>query len=182
MKEIVLEKPFASEEEYFLFEEKSELKHEYINSTLFEMSGATKFHNKLRRRLAYLLEHLISPTKYEVYDENFKVRTPDGNFLYPDITICLADAHLYYTLDPVLIIEILSKSTRRFDLADKFIQYAKCPTLEYYLCIEPEKKVIYFYHQDGEDWVAEEAYTNDDDMINLPKLGISISVKDIYNA
>jgi hypothetical protein len=37
------------------FEEKSELKHEYINGTLFEISGASKYHNKLRRKIANLL-------------------------------------------------------------------------------------------------------------------------------
>lgn len=51
MKPVILNKPFSSEEEYFAFEEQSELKHEYINATLFEMSGTSKYHNKTERKL-----------------------------------------------------------------------------------------------------------------------------------
>jgi Uma2 family endonuclease len=95
----------------------------------------------------------------------------------------LADAELYYTDEPVLVIEILSNSTRRYDLADKFIQYAKCPTLEYYLCIEPQKKIIYFFRrEENNEWIAEEPYTDDEAIINLPSLNVSLAVKDIYNA
>lgn len=181
MKAIVLDKPFANEEEYFLFEEKSELKHEYINGTLFEMSGASKFHNRLRRKIANLLDQLINSDKFEVYDEGFKLRTPDGNFFYPDVLVCLTNPAFYYTDKPVLLVEVLSISTRRFDLSDKFIQYSKLDTLEYYLCVEPQKKLIYFFYRDeSNEWVTDEPYTEDTDIIHLPKLNISLAVKDIY--
>lgn len=183
MKAITLDKPFANEEEYFAFEERSELKHEYINGTLFEMSGASRFHNRLRRKIANLLESLLDANLYDVYDEGFKARTYDGNFLYPDVVICMPEPARFFTDKPILIVEVLSYSTRRFDLSDKFIQYRKFDTLEYYLCVEPEKKVIYFYHRDdSNDWVVEEAYTDDETIISLPKLNISLAVKDIYNA
>ena len=183
MKEIVLDKPFANEEEYFAFEEKSELKHEYINGTLFEISGASRFHDRLRRKIANLLERLIGVGLHEVYDEGFKARTPDGNFLYPGVIVCLTEPARFFIDKPILLLEVLSISTRRFDLSDKFIQYRKFDTLEYYLCVEPEEKVIYFYHRDEDnEWVVEEAYTDDETIINLPKLNISLSVKDIYNS
>ncbi len=183
MKEVVLSKPFDSEEDYFLFEEKSELKHEYINSTLFEISGASKYHNRIERRFANLIEQFLDKNLYEVYGEGFKVKTPDGNFFYPDITVSLPESERYYTNKPVLIVEVLSDSTRAFDLSDKFIQYRKCETLEYYLCIEPEKKVIYFFQRvDNNEWMVEEAYTDDEAVISLPKLNISLAVKDIYNS
>jgi len=182
MKEIILNKPFANEDDYFLFEEKSDLKHEYINGTLFEMSGASKFHNRLRRKIANFLEQLINAEIFEVYDEGFKVRTPDGNFLYPDAMVCLREPARFFTDSPILLVEVLSLSTRRFDLSDKFIQYRKFTTLEYYMCVEPEKKVIYFYHRDENDeWVVDEAYTDDEAIIAMPKLKISLAVKDIYN-
>jgi len=181
MKAIVLDKPFANEEEYFLFEEKSELKHEYINGTLFEMSGASRYHNKLSRRIANLLESLIDSNLFDLYGEGFKVRTPNGNFFYADVTVCLPEPERYYTDKPVLLVEVLSTNTRKFDLSDKFIQYTKIDTLEYYLCVEPEKKIIYFFYcNENNEWLSDEPYTEDTDIIHLPKLNISLAVKDIY--
>lgn len=183
MKEIILDKPFASEEEYFLFEEKSELKHEYVNSTLFEMSGASIEHNFVVINLLLLLKPIAVSKNKQLNIDGYKVRTPEGNFFYPDIVLSEPKGHKYYTDKPVLIIEVLSDSTRSYDLSDKFIQYRKCSTLQYYMCIEPEKKVIYFYHRtEKNEWVVEEAYTDDDALIDLPSLNASLAVKDIYKS
>jgi Uma2 family endonuclease len=182
MKAVVLNKPFDTEEEYFAFEEKSELKHEYINSTLFEMSGASKYHNLLLINLVILLKPLLKNIGKELYVDNYKVRTPDGNYFYPDLIISEPNTAKYYTDSPAVIVEVLSDSTRAFDFTDKFIQYRKFTTLQYYLCIEPEViNVIFYYKSDNGEWQAE-IFTKPDDVINLPKLGFSISLKDIYQA
>jgi len=182
MKEVVLSKPFSSEEEYFAFEEKSELKHEYINSTLFEMSDASKYHNKTKRKIANLLEGSLAPNAFEVFDEGFKVRTPLGNFYYPDVIACEPVPEKYYSSKPVLLVEILSDSTRTFDLIDKFIAYRKFASLEYYLCIEPEQKRVHFYYKKEENEWQVDLFLASDDVINLPKLGISLQLKDIYQS
>ncbi|HWB24094.1 MAG TPA: Uma2 family endonuclease [Chitinophagaceae bacterium] len=183
MKEVILDKPFASEQEYFLFEEKSELKHEYINGTLFEMSGTSKYHNFIVVNLVMLLKPLLAGTTKQLTLDGYKVRTPDGNFFYPGIAVSETGGHKYYTDEPILVVEVLSGSTRRYDLSDKFIQYRKCPSLQYYLCVEPAKRVIYFYHKaDNNEWVVEEAFTDDDAVITLPALNIALQLKDIYNS
>lgn len=90
------------------------------------------------------------------------------------------DTARYYTEKLVLIAEVLSPSTRRFNLVDKFIQCQKAETLQDYLCIEPEQKVVNFYFKTNEgEWMTE-TFTNDTDAIVLPHLSASIFLKDIY--
>jgi len=183
MKEIILDKPFLSENEYFLFEEKSELKHEYINSTLFEMSGASMDHNFIVINLLFLLKPAAKNKGKQTNIDGYKVRTPDGNFFYPDLVISEPKGEKYYTEKPILIVEVLSNSTRLYNLSDKFIQYRKCNTLEYYLCVEPEKKVVYFFRrEDNNEWIAEEPYTDDEAIVSLPSLNTSLALKDIYQS
>jgi Uma2 family endonuclease len=79
MKLVELNKKFASDEDYFAFEESSQLKHELINGNLYEMSGSSKYHNPLERFIANFLENL-SGNQYEVFIEGFKIKTPNGNF------------------------------------------------------------------------------------------------------
>lgn len=180
MKLVEADKKFSNDEEYFLYEEASELKHELINENLYEMSGVSKYHNKVSGIFFILLNSLLKNKEWEIYYENFKVKTPDGNYFYPDVCICLVDAKKYFTDEPVLIIEVLSETTRKFDLTDKFIQYQKIPTLKYYLCVEPEQQVIIFYFKnDNEEWMTE-TFTKDESVIELPSLKISFSLKDIY--
>lgn len=69
-----------SDEEYFLFEEKSELKHELINGNLYEMPGVSIFHNNIVGNLYMLFRSRLKGTDWKVAFENFKVKTPEGNF------------------------------------------------------------------------------------------------------
>ena len=173
-------KKFANDEEYFLYEERSELKHELINGNLYEMSGSSKYHHKISGILYLLVTSLLKNKEWEIYFEGFKVRTPDGNYFYPDICVCHANAKRYYTDEPVLIIEVLSETTRKFDLTDKFIQYQKIPTFQYYMCVEAEQQVIIFYFKNNEgEWMTE-TFTKNESVIELPALNISFLVKDVY--
>ncbi|MGI8951489.1 MAG: Uma2 family endonuclease [Chitinophagaceae bacterium] len=182
MKAVEINKKFASDEEYFAFEEASELKHELINGNLYEMSGVSKYHNTISRIILILLTSLLKNKEWEIYYEGFKIKTPNGNYFYPDVCVCLPDAKKYFTDQPVLIVEVLSEKTRKFDLTDKFIQYREIKTLEYYLCVEPEQKAVVFYFKNNEgEWLAE-TFTKDKSIINLPKLNISFALKEIYNS
>lgn len=180
MKLVDVDKKFASDEEYFLYEEGSELKHELINGNLYEMSGSSKYHHKISGILYVLLTSLLKDEKWEIYFEGFKVRIPEGNYFYPDICVCKANPKKYFTDEPILIVEVLSETTRKFDLTDKFIQYQKIPTLHYYLCVEPEQQVVIFYFKTNNgEWMTE-TFTKDESIINLPALNISFLVKDVY--
>lgn len=179
MKSIELYKPLT-DEEYFLFEEKNELKHELINGNLYQISGISKYHNRITLNILLIFKALLNAKSYDIYFEGFKVRTPGSNFFYPDVLICHTDANKYYTDKAILIVEVLSETTRKFDLTDKFIQYQKIETLEYYLCVEPEQQVVLFYYKQDGDWITE-TFTKDEQILSLPKLNVSFSLKDIYN-
>jgi len=63
-----------SEDEYFLFEEKAEAKHELINGNLYEMSGVSIFHNNLVLRLSMFVYSLLKGSEWQLTLENFKVK------------------------------------------------------------------------------------------------------------
>jgi Uma2 family endonuclease len=171
---------FASDEEYFLYEEKSEVKHELINRNLYEMSGESIFHNDIVFNIVFLLKNLLKNTNFRVAFENFKARTPEKNYFYPDVLVCEKDVAKYYSDKSILIVEVLSDATRQYDLSDKFIQYRKIETLRYYLCVEPEQQVvIFFFKNENGEWLSE-TYTKDEDKIDLKLLDVSFTLKDIY--
>lgn len=170
--------------EYFLLEESGEVRHEFINGNLIEMSGASREHSKMCKKIERLLDDLLTGKGYEVYRENMKVKISGENrYYYPDILLTKeieTEKNIYVQFEPELIAEVLSESTRSKDTADKFIQYRKIDSLNYYLLVEPEKCLVHCHSKDNQGEWEMVSYTNIDEIIPLPKLQINLRLSDIY--
>ena len=176
----MIKKTFASEQEYFLFEEKSELKHELLNGHLITMTGVSFEHNEITLTIALLLKQLLKGTKWKIAVEAVKTKNAEGNFFYPDLMVCHPNPDKFFSSQPVLLIEVISGTTRKYDLVDKFIQYQKIETLQYYLCVEPEQEVVIFFVKDAEGEWSTETFSKDEDVITLPQLSTTFTLKQIY--
>lgn len=176
----VVQKKFANEQEYFLFEEKTDSKHELVNGNLIAMNGVSFEHNEITLTMAVLLKQLLKGAKWKIAIEAVKAKTPEGNFFYPDLMVCHPNPDKFFSAQPVLLIEVLSPSTRKYDMVDKFLQYQKIEALQYVLCIEPEQQAVIFYYRDAEkNWQAD-TYTKETDVVKLPQLNINFTLKQIY--
>jgi Uma2 family endonuclease len=183
MKPLTEHRKFETIEEYLAFEEKSEVRHEYYLENLIEMSGTSYNHNNLVFYLSAFFRYNLQRLEYKISSEQVKLFIGSENiFFYPDVMVALPEEHQYYSTQPVLIAEVLSESTRKFDMIDKFIQYQKLDTLQYYLLVEPDKYLVILYKKAAEgDWQSN-TFTAITDIIDLPKFNISIALKDIYEA
>jgi len=183
MKPITEHRKFESVEAYLAFEEKSEVRHEYYLENLIEMSGTTYKHNDLVFYLSAFFRFNLPKSEFKVSSEQVKLYIVSENiFFYPDVMVALPEEQEYYSTQPLLIAEVLSESTRNFDLVDKLIQYKKLETLQYYFLVEPEKHLIIVYKKTAEAAWQIDTYTSLTDVIELPALQISIALKDIYQA
>jgi len=183
MKPITEHRKFESIEAYLAFEEKSEMRHEYYLENLIEMAGASYLHNLINGNLFFIFKMLFKNKSERVFMEGFKAFIKNENiFFYPDLMIAIPEQYEYYSTQPVLITEVLSESTRKFDMVDKFIQYQKLDTLQYYILVEPEKHLVIVHKKTPETGWQTDTYTSIADMIDLPTLEISIALKDIYQA
>jgi Uma2 family endonuclease len=107
-------------------------------------------------------------------------------FTYPDIAIYCGDlSTIEYNKDtvihPTIIIEILSKSTKNYDLTTKFDLYQNIPTLKEYILIDSERIGVTSFRIDTHNrWVLED-YKTLQDTVLIPTVGVSLSMKDIYD-
>ena len=173
-----------SAEEYLEREKSSVLKHEFFYGKLLDMPGNTKLHELIKKRLSRILDTLLEMAGFVTYTSDIKVSSEDGNvYFYPDVVLVKANEQAgddYIAIDPVLIVEVLSDSTRSYDSVDKFIQYRKIPSLQYYLLVEPDTMLIYcLTKQDDGEWISN-IYTKPESTIPLEKWGISIRVGEVY--
>ena len=75
-------------EEYFAFEESSEVRHEFHNGELFIVAGTTKTHNLLVDNVKDVIKKEFRPRGCQVFSENVKVELEKGKrYVYPDVVL-----------------------------------------------------------------------------------------------
>jgi Uma2 family endonuclease len=167
-----------SEDDYLQSELLAETKHEYIDGQVHAMAGASENHNLLSVNMASELKSRLKGTPCRTFIADMKVKV-GGNFFYPDVmVVCQEDNdNEYYKTAPVIIVEVLSKSTRRFDQTDKRLRCQSIPSLEEYVLIEQDKGEIQVFSK-KDQWQSFYYYLGDD--ITFSSLGVTVRVEDIY--
>ena len=167
-----------SETDYLQGELLAETKHEYIDGQVHAMAGASENHNLLSVNIATELKTRLKGTPCRIFIADMKVKV-GANFFYPDVmVVCQEDNdNEYYKTAPVIIVEVLSKSTRRFDQSDKRLRCQRIPSLEEYVLIEQDKGEIQVFSK-KDQWQSFYYYLGDD--ITFSSLGVTVRVEDIY--
>lgn len=174
----------VSVEAYIELEERSEIRHEFINGNLIPMPGATDFHNDICFNIKALLKQLLQGRDAWIYIENVKVQITDQqDYTYPDVFVTL-DARdtndRYIKRYPIAIFEVISKSSRIEDSADKFIRYKNIESLRDYILVDSEKVFVELRSkQENGTWEAT-TYFLSDERFPLPSLNIELPLFDIY--
>jgi Uma2 family endonuclease len=173
-------------EEYRNLETIAEVKHEYHDGEIIEMTGGSINHNSILINLIVLLKLALRGTNYRLQSSDLRLWIPQYNRgLYPDLMIIageplFSDNRNDEILNPCLIIEVLSPSTSGYDRGDKFRYYRSIPQLNQYLLVSQEEILIESYSKTSENnWLLQE-YTPARVIISLDSLGISLNLADIY--
>jgi Uma2 family endonuclease len=172
-------------EEYVEFEERSEIRHEFINNQLYPMPGTTDDHNDICINLTQLLKTLLKPLgKFKVHQENVKVQIlHEKDYTYPDVMV-VSHPHdfdtRYIKKYPPVILEVISKNSRIEDSADKFIRYKSIASLQNYILVDSEKVWVEVRYKTPEgEWEAN-TYFMSDGKFPVPALGIELNLDAVY--
>ena len=184
--EIKVVTAYYTPEEYLELEEKADYKNEYRDGEIISMTGGTTNHNKLALNLATGLNVALNDLDYEIYIGDVKLWIPRyREFTYPDVMV-IEGQPIYYSTNttivtnPVLIVEVLSKSTKDYDRGDKFLYYRSIPEFKEYILIDQTKYYVMQYVKTSENqWILTE-YETEDALINLSLINVELSLKQLY--
>jgi Uma2 family endonuclease len=175
-------------EEYFEMEALSDNKLEYRNGKIFEMHGVKPRYNLITAWIITYLNILLmdKAEKYFVLTSDTKIHIPKLNsFIYPDaVVICeeiqLLEGRSDVVINPLLIVEVLSKSTVANDRTGKFFDYRNIPTFQEYILVKQDfPEVTSFYRKDKKLWEEAVAISLEDKMY-LKSLDISVDLSQVY--
>ena len=132
---------FLTEQEYLEGELVSEVKYEYVDGQVYAMAGASPNHGRISGNVYRKFGNHLENATCEPYIADMKVKTSSGSYRYPDVlVVCDNDfiANGYATQTPTIIVEVLSRSTRKIDEQDKLLEYMNIPSLKEYVIIEQD--------------------------------------------
>ena len=172
-------------EEYIQHELRSPLRSEFINGQLFEMAGEKDINNEIAGNIYILFSVLLKGLGYFIYNHDVKVRIYGENkYYYPDVFVTgelKTESNKYIKSEPVLIVEVVSETTQVNDYVDKYIDYTKIPSLQYYIIIEPETTLITCYKRgENGEWITSK-YTRPEDVVKFDELNVSFQLKQVYS-
>jgi len=175
----VVKQQFISEAEYLAGEKIADIKHEYIDGDVFAMAGASASHNRISLNVARKFGNHLEGKPCQPYISDMKVKI-GTKYFYPDVLVDCSglndDSHV--TQNPTLIVEVLSKSTRRTDETIKRIAYTQINTLLEYVLIEQDFVDIEVIRRRN-GWQSEHFYLGDS--VTFEAIGLTLTVEEIYD-
>lgn len=127
--------------DYLAGELDSDIRHEYVAGYVYAMAGGTNAHNLIGINCSASLHSQLSGKPCVALSSDTKIRVREGNFFrfyYPDVSVvCDPNPQTDTFQDkPIVLIEVLSESTRRKDETEKRASYCSLPSVQYYVLLE----------------------------------------------
>ena len=178
----------ASEEDYFSVAYDIPFKIEYHENEIVTMGLTTLWHEAIIMNLGGILRNLfIEKDDFLVLGSNSGVQIPkfEGGYYMPDVMVIKGEPDFKsksncIITNPLIIIEVLSPSTKNFDLSEKLPEYKRLDSLQQVIYINPKKVNVSTYTrtENHNAWINQDFYSLED---SIEVEGISVLLSDIYS-
>ena len=158
-----------TKEEFLAWEERQELRYEFDGE-----------HDAIQVNLVAALASRLQGKPCRAHGNSLKIEVM-GRIRYPDafVTCTPVSRGATVLLEPVVIFEVLSRSTARTDRLVKNREYGSTASVRRYVMLEQDAALAtVFRHVDG-NWMSE--IIGDDVLLDLPEIGIGIPLLELYD-
>ncbi len=174
-------------EEFLEWEKLSPERHEFHAGVVYGMAGGSAEHAEGIASMAGELRNLAKGMNCRTLSSEMAVWVSDKEtFLYPDVVLVCGKMQFHernrrMLTNPRLIVEVLSPSTRDYDLSSKFAIYQNIASFDEYLAMEPAKVEVHHWLKDGRGRWVRKKYTSRAAKIPVRALGKELSLADVYD-
>ncbi|GAB6042058.1 Uma2 family endonuclease [Endothiovibrio diazotrophicus] len=174
-----------SRDDYLAMEEQSPIRHQFLAGEVFAMTGGTFNHAAIAGNILSALSRRAAGKPCRPMNSDMRVHTPSGLDTYPDVSVFCGKPELTddqrTLLNPAVIFEVLSPSTRTYDRGDKFVHYRSITSLLDYVLVDSETLAVEHFRRspDGREWVLHE-YREPTDTLPLPAIEAELPLAEIY--
>jgi Uma2 family endonuclease len=174
-----------SVEDYIEGEKVSQVKHEYVAGEVYAMAGASDKHHRISANLFKKLDTHLEKSNCEAFITDMQLQVNEETFYYPDVFVACDNPpkSRYRREEPILIIEVISASTRQIDRREKLRAYQQIASVQEYVIIEQDKVHVELHRRqtDGR-WITYIYNHSDfDEQIEFESVKMTTNLEEIYS-
>lgn len=176
---------YISPEEYLEMDNIPKCRLEYYDGHVIELDAVSWQHDIIEHNISVPLGIFLKDMRCRVMGPNMRVGTAsEKSYMYPDILILCGEMILKHKsrslLNPAIIMEVVSQSTKGIDKKVKRKYYGEIPTLREYIMIDSQKReVTVLRKQSGNEWEPEEIITGCNNLL-IETIGYELTLPEIY--
>lgn len=166
-------------------EDDSSARYEFLDGFIRDMGYATATHELLVGNFIYFLNHFYRKLDFKIYGSNRLLYVEAYNrYFYPDLQMVEGEPvyrdykeTIKATLNPALLVEVISESSEEYDHVEKWSCYQSIPTLKQYVLVSQKEKKVESYRRVEDEWLYVSLYG---DNATLKVLDCEITLADLY--
>jgi Uma2 family endonuclease len=165
-------------------ERSGEIKHECFDGYVHAMAGGTEAHARIAVNALTALDSALGGGPCMVYSSDVAARLSESRFTYPDVVVTcggtgIASRTNTEVENPTVVVEVRSESTEHYDRTRKSAYYRQCPSLQEYVLVNTDSRLVEVYQRTGEGWGLFSIY-GPDDVAELASIGVRVPVATLY--
>jgi Uma2 family endonuclease len=176
----------VTEEQYLALDRAAEVRSEFLDGEMIAMSGGSTNHARLQQNICGELYIRLQGSGCEAFVSDLRIRVSARMYTYPDISVVcgklrLADDHRDVLLNPIVIFEILSPSTEKYDRGLKFRYYRTIDSLTDFVLVDQDQVRIEQYSREADRTWTLHDYQKADEELKIASIGVSLPLGRIYD-
>jgi Uma2 family endonuclease len=171
-------------EEYLEFDCQSEERHEFEDGEVIAMAGATRAHSIICGNVFGNLWNRLRNKDCEVHQTDLRTQVKTSRYYYPDVVVVCGerkfDEKSDILLNPTIVFEVLSKSTKVRDKGIKLESYLNKDSIKECILIEQDQIRVEHYLRNQEGKWEQKIFEDLNQSLKLSSVDCEISPAEIY--
>lgn len=174
-----LPKPWTVED-FLAWEAQQPERYEFIDGRILGMVGGSAAHATIKDNVTQALRSRLRGTPCRAFSESLKVVTDIASH-YPDVVVTCSPIQPTddQIREPVVVVEVLSRTTADRDRSAKWVGYRDIPSLQHYVLIAQEGRRVELFTRADDGWHLR-VIRPPRGKIELPALGLELTLDEIY--
>lgn len=172
---------------YLQFEESSSVRHEFVDGIIYAMVGGSHRHAVINANLMGRLHSRLAGKPCRPLGSDMRLFIREANMAtYPDLAIyCgkpeMLPGRMDTLLNPTVVVEVLSPSTRQFDRGEKFDFYQRIPSLKQYVLVHQERPVVELFTRTVHGLWQPALLHGLEALLDLVSVGVQLPLADLFD-
>lgn len=170
-------------EGYFEWEATQLERHEYHFGEVYPMPGGSSAHAELIAHLTFAFMLALRDSDCTVRSEAMRVEIDEDHYVYPDLSVTCGPSEFRSStqttlLNPTLVVEVLSPSTRSYDVGEKFELYRTLEPLREVLFVDSERRRVEVARRTADGWTLGGPVSEGE--VRLASAGVVLDLDEVY--